>query len=562
MKNDKMNYIEIFEDKSKIIDLETLIATRLLVCANSGGGKSYAVRKILEVSYGKSLSIILDMEGEFHTLREKFNFLLMGGTKGDVPLNLKSARLLPKNILELNVPTIIDLSEFKKHDRILFVKDFLEALMELPPSLHKPCMVVIDEAHQFAGQQEKQDSTFAVIDLMTRGRKRGFCGVLCTQRIAKLHKDAVAEANNVMIGRTILDIDMARASEILGFTEKRDKLSLRDLKAGEFYVFGTAFNFIGIQKVKIAKVETTHPKVGMMSSIKISPPSEKIKSILSKLSDLPREAEKEIKDRSELIKKINELESKLRFSQKVVNTKIIETEEVKTLKSNIIELKKGIGIYEAERKQFNKIIANIRNAIKDVPLGEIIHILPKNLPEQTISKIPIKQPPTIKFAKEINETNEFGKCERAILKFLAMREGKEFTKSQVGALTNYASTSGGFNNSISKLKTAGLIKYSSGRLSILDVSTTIQILGSDYSSPESDSLEVWLTKLGSCSRKIYALLKENQTTEFTKDELGERTGYAPSSGGFNNSISELVTLGLAERVDGKIRFNQEILEAI
>jgi len=193
--------MRIFENKDLQIKLPTLIDSRMLLCANSGGGKSYAIRKILEEAGTNVMSIILDVEGEFKTLRERFDFLLIGQT-GDVPISLKAANLLPQKLMELNISTIIDISDLKMHDRILYVKKFLDSLMELPRKFWKPCLVVVDEAHMYCGQQEKQDSTHSVIDLMTRGRKRGYCGILATQRIAKLHKDAAAEANNYMIGRT------------------------------------------------------------------------------------------------------------------------------------------------------------------------------------------------------------------------------------------------------------------------------------------------------------------------------------------------------------------------
>ena len=156
--------------------------------------------------------------------------------------------------------------------------------MELPRKLWKPCLVIIDETHVLAGQQEKQDSGPAVIDVATRGRKRGYCLVACTQRISKLHKDVVAELNNYMVGRTGLDIDQKRAGEILGFTNKQDVLSLRDLNPGEFYVFGTAISR-GVEKEKIGEVNTTHPKVGMDLSKKIIAPTENLVKILSKLRD-------------------------------------------------------------------------------------------------------------------------------------------------------------------------------------------------------------------------------------------------------------------------------------
>ena len=64
------------------LDLETLLETRLLIQANSGGGKSYLIRKILEVTHGRVQQIVLDLEGEFATLREKYDYIL-AGKEGD-----------------------------------------------------------------------------------------------------------------------------------------------------------------------------------------------------------------------------------------------------------------------------------------------------------------------------------------------------------------------------------------------------------------------------------------------------------------------------------------------
>src|SRR5438067_3009783 len=95
-------------NQSKSIDLPTLLDTRLLVQANSGGGKSWLLRRILEQSHGKVQQIVIDLEGEFATLREKYDYVL-AGKEGDTPTDPRSADLLAKKILELQVSAIIDL---------------------------------------------------------------------------------------------------------------------------------------------------------------------------------------------------------------------------------------------------------------------------------------------------------------------------------------------------------------------------------------------------------------------------------------------------------------------
>src|SRR3989454_10288624 len=98
----------IYLNESVGIDLPSLLDTRLLVQANSGGGKSWLLRRILEQSHGKVQQIVIDLEGEFSTLREKYDYVL-AGKEGDTPADPKSASLLARKLLELNVSAIIDL---------------------------------------------------------------------------------------------------------------------------------------------------------------------------------------------------------------------------------------------------------------------------------------------------------------------------------------------------------------------------------------------------------------------------------------------------------------------
>src|SRR5689334_12632857 len=288
------------------INLPVLIDTRLLVQANSGGGKSWLLRRLLEQSQGLVQQIVIDLEGEFATLREKYDYVL-AGKGGDTPADPRSAALLARKLLELEVSAIVDLSELQQHERKRFVRLFLDALVAAPKELWHPVLVVIDEAHQFVPQVGQSEAANAVIDLCTRGRKRGFCAVLATQRISKLHKDAAAECNNKLIGRTGLDVDMKRAADELGFASREQLISLRTLGAGEFYAFGPALTH-EVQKIKIGPVATTHPKAGMRALTKPVPPTERIKKVIGALGDLPHEAEEEAKTVADLKERIRQLE--------------------------------------------------------------------------------------------------------------------------------------------------------------------------------------------------------------------------------------------------------------
>jgi len=539
-----MTKIKIFES-NKEIDLPVLIDSRMLLMANSGAGKSYLARKIFEESHGKVMSIIIDFEGEFKSLREKYDYLLIG-KDGDV-----------------------DISDFKRHDRITYVKKFLEALMELPREFWKPCLVFLDEIHNLAGQQEKQESTPAVIDLATRGRKRGFALIGATQRISKLHKDVCAELNNYAVGRTSLDIDMKRSADILGFSTKQDMLSLRELDDGEFYVFGPAISR-QIEKEKVGKSKTTHPKQGMDIKKQIVPPTEKVKGIISKLNDLPKEQEKEIKTIQDYKNKISELTKELTFMKKgklppqeKVDHQAIEKEKEKSRIEGFNECKKKmqdeVNFLRKENtlliKRDEKIAEILKMPMPPRPEYNPVEFKPRiiqktDLPKP-IQKVSEKQP----ISYESDTNRNFGICAKKIYSFLYNNSDRSFTKAQVGAVTGYSSKSGGFNNALSELNTAGLIDRVGGNIKVRELDSSV---AGDFDF----SKEAIISKLSKCETEIYNVLLENQDTEFSKEDLANETPsqYSPGSGGFNNALSKLNTLGLIQRNGGIIKLNPDLLE--
>ncbi len=565
-----MSKIKIFKEK-KEIDLPTFVDSRFLICANSGGGKSYAVRKLLEETHGKVMSIVLDIEGEFKTLREKYDFLLIGD-KGDVNLNQQAVNLLPKKILELNVSTIIDISDLKRNERILYVKKFLESLMECPREFWKPCLVILDEAHILAGQQEKQDSCYSVIDLMTRGRKRGFCGVLCTQRISKLHKDAVAECNNIMIGRTGLDIDMKRASEILGFTSKQDMLSLRELDSGEFYVFGTAISK-GVTKLKVGEVNTTHPKVGMDLKSKIVPPTPKIKHMLSNLNDLPKEAEAEIKEKKDFIKKIRELELELRKKPNAsIDSKLIERVKQQTFseckmynKKIVNEFNKNVDKFSFDlitdvtlngsgAKRTTKRKAIFVHHLNDLPKEQLDTTKSDSLPIEN-KELDTTKSSTESIRNENNGEHNLNLCTRKVYSFLFENPDREFSRVQLATITGYSHRSGSFKDAISKLNVLNLISKNGDKVRVNEMDESLATEDS-----KELSIDIWMNRLNKCTRKIFKLLLENPDILYGREEIANETEYSSSSGSFKDAISKLNVLGLIQKEGTEIKLNPEILE--
>lgn len=524
------------------VDLSTLIDTRLLIQANSGGGKSYAVRKLLEETHGKVQHIVLDIEGDFSSLREEYDYVL-AGKGGDISSDPKHAAYLARKVLELKCNIIVDLYELKSHERIRFVKLFLESMINAPKDLWHPVLIVLDEAHIFCPEKGNSEAMGAVIDLCTRGRKRGFCAVLATQRLSKMHKDAAAECNNKLIGRTGLDIDMKRAGDELGFASK-DLMSLRRLSPGEFYVYGPAISPEPVLGM-IGGCNTSHPKAGVRNIDHKPAASSTIKSVLSKMGEVAQDAEQEVitvKDLNEKIRLLTAENAKLKKSEIVkIDEKAIERAVLETTKSI------GLKVEEKVRKVKVELQALIERelAFGDVPLKLMVT-------KDRDNYVPVRNTPVIR-AQQSSDEKILGLCERKILGFLCVRPDKKYTKIQIGAMTGYRHSSGGFNNAISKLRQHGYIHYDNGMAQIAD-----QNLVRDYVDDQPNKIEDWVNKLGACEKKIYEIVLESPDAEFSKDEIANMTGYSAGSGGFNNAISRLNTLGLIRRQSGAISFNPEL----
>jgi hypothetical protein len=136
--------------------------------------------------------------------------------------------------------------------------------------------------------------------------------------------------------------------------------------------------------------------------------------------------------------------------------------------------------------------------------------------------------------------------ERKILTALAQYpEGR--SKTQIAILTAYSHNGGGFNNYLSALRTKGFLDGTGDRLRI--TAAGLDALGAYDPLPTGrDLLEHWLRQLGKAERLILEQLAAAYPDALTKEVLGERTGYEPNGGGFNNALSRLRAL---ELIDGR-----------
>lgn len=534
------------------IDLEKLIESRLLVQANSGGGKSHTIRRIIEQAFGHVQIIVIDPEGEFSNLRSKFDFVYVG-KGGDAPAESRSAALLAKRLLELKASAIVDLYELPPQERKHFVHLFCDAMVNAPKELWHDTLVIIDEAHVFAPEKGESEAMGSVIDLATRGRKRGYCVVLATQRLPKLNKDAAAECNNKLIGRASQDIDRKRAAEELGFTTKEQILSLRDLEPGEFYVFGPA---IGRDVIKtfVGDVDVKPPKRGVTRSAPPTP-SDAVKKILSQLSDLPKEAAEELRTTSELKREVTRLnrelikkdrsttnEAKMRAMVERENDWSVTlreaNEEIKRLGDILTSVASKVGVPVIT--VFEKPIS--RTSKNDFPME------PKERPMDSFTPIP--EDSIQKVSPKID--GEITGPEQRILDGIAMLESsgvREPSKTLVAAAASYSIKSSSFIKALSQLRSRGLINES------MHLSDEARDLTNFVNIPitSKDLHKRILSILSGPEKRVLDQLLLESSKELNDAELAAHAQYSPNSSSYIKAKSQLRSKGLLVSAGGLYR---------
>ncbi|MGV3619084.1 MAG: helicase HerA domain-containing protein [Fimbriimonas sp.] len=292
-----------------LLDLETLLSSRLLIQGSSRSGKSHLLRYIAEGLAKRIPVILVDWEGEYRTLKEAFPCLWLGDVAegADVPLRPHNARRLCRELVGAGASVVVDLSELEVEARYETAAAFLDELMHLPRGDRRARLVALDECHELAPQGGDVPSSKAVRAIVSRGGKRGLCTVAVTQRLSRLDK-SVAEAMNWIVGRTVLDVDVRRAADQLGF-DKRQAAELKGLKRGRFFAMGPAIGDGSVQMIRSGDVVSHHPDGARLGDL--PPTATEIAARLDALRANPDEVDLDAAGRQELLEEIERLKELL-----------------------------------------------------------------------------------------------------------------------------------------------------------------------------------------------------------------------------------------------------------
>lgn len=509
------------------IDAPHLLETRCLVQANSGGGKSWLLRRLLEQTAPLVQQFVIDPEGEFASLRERFDYIIAAPVDGDAPARPETAAVLARRLLETGVSAILDIYELDPDERDQFVHNFLMALVNAPKRLWHPVMVVLDEAHVFCPErgQGSAISKPAVVALASRGRKRGYGLVLATQRLAKLHKDTAAELHNKCIGRTG-GPDLKRAGEELSMTPTEARRELYPLKPGEFFVYGPAFTG-DITKITVGPVETTHPTSGTRMLAEPPAPSAKIAAMLGELADIQAEA-------TEAATEIESLqEENARLRAEVDRLKRAGASPPRSPEEEASRLEAMVARHRATWEQEkNREVFGLKAALEDARKQAAGAVEACN---RALSAAPaVTRAPAAPRSRTVNapETPRPGtstslpKGEAAILTAVAQHPNG-CTRQQLSVLTVYKRSSR--DTYIQRLREKGLVEQRGDRVQA--TTAGVDTLGADFEPlPTGHALrDHWRGNLPEGEGRIFDIVCNAYPIGVDRDLISNATGYKRSS---------------------------------
>jgi uncharacterized protein YoxC len=285
------------------LDIANIVTGRTFIASITRWGKSWTCRKIVEKCFGYAGIIILDPEGEYSSLREKFSFLIIGK---DIPLQLETAEFMAEKMLESKINVIIDTSMVEDDETAKeYINLFLRKFFFLETSLRQPYLVVVEEAEDFCGERGIGTETTLriLINIVKKGGKRGIGALFVAHRPAWVSKGILSQCSDKAIGK--IESTDFEALEKYARVPKEVIERLPSLGKGEFCFVGDWI--ADATFVKVGPVQTTH--LGRTPDI-IPPSPKELQTVIANLQKSLPEIIERIKP---TVVPIDELKAKLKI---------------------------------------------------------------------------------------------------------------------------------------------------------------------------------------------------------------------------------------------------------
>ncbi len=241
-------------DDGVTLPIHSILTGRGFITGKSGSGKSNTASVIIEeLLKNKCPLMVIDTDGEYNGLKEKFKDIIhIGqGSDSDVELTMNRVDSITDIALVNGVPIILDVSNLKPEKQKEIINEIVTQLFDKEKQHRKQFLLVIEEVHEFLSQQGGVDELARnLIRIAKRGRKRGLgiCGI--SQRPSAVDKDFITQCNWSVWHRFTWAADKKAVTQTLGTTYANQ---METLGTGEAFM---ATDWDAIQRIKLKQKET------------------------------------------------------------------------------------------------------------------------------------------------------------------------------------------------------------------------------------------------------------------------------------------------------------------
>lgn len=605
--------------KDLTLPLETVTQT-IAVLAKRRAGKSYTMRRLVEQLLKAQQQVVLvDPKGDQWGVRYAADgkapglpMVILGGERGDVPLEATSGEVVAKLVVEERVSALLDLSLFRKHEVATFMTAFLEHLYRLKAReiYRTPVMLVIDEADAVAPQKPQKGEERmlgAAEDIVRRGGQRGIGCVLVTQRSAVLNKNVLTQAQVLIVLRTIAPQDLLAIKawvDVHGTDEEGADLmdSLPSLPIGDAWFWSPGWPTVdGIfKRVHVLPIETfdsgKSPEPGVKpvdptaaAAVDLEALTRQMAATIEKAkADDPRELRKQIADLRRQLSStaITSASERLATSTPVLtdtdrvhidqlaraisDTAMVLHQELELASQRLrVTLEQTAGTYVDKVLAVTaKAEAALRAELMRPRIGQILDKLSQITPPTTTATTHPRSPLAGRVAPALAQATSrrparqvshgsgdtsLGRAERALLIAAVQRLPKSVSRAQLSVLSGYSIKSSSFSNALGALRSKGLVVGVGDDNRATDAG--VVAAGECEPLPTGRALvEHWMGQLGKAERALLEVFVQRYPSEVSKADLSASSGYSETSSSFSNALGKLRTL---ELVNG-LRASEEL----
>ncbi len=564
---------------TKILIPEAALSQHIAVLGKTGSGKSTGIKSALvepALERGRRVCIV-DPTGAWWGLRSSadgkgpgFPVLVLGGDHGDLPLPHLGGAAVAQLVVD-GVNLVADTTLLTVGERTRWFIDFAAGIYRMNRA---PLHLILDECHNFAPKGRIPDPDVgkmlhATTTLASGGRSRGVRLVMITQRPQKLHNDALTSADTLMAFRVLAPHDRGAVKDwIDGAADDqrgREVLdSLAGLKRGEGWVWYPEGAHLERVKFPLGRTfdSSATPEEGKELQRPKAVADLDLTAIRAAMAEAVQEAEEN--DPKLLKKKVADLERQL--ATKGPNGHAIDEAGLAAIRSRSDADGYARG-YHCAAIAFEPEVAHAQHELESLGVRldglrrTLTEAIRKGAPPSPAAvlehfKVPAAPRPPAGQAKSapkresgaprppaaLDPSNPLSKADRLILAALAQFPAGR-NKTQVAILTGYAKGAGHFNNTLGALRSRAFIE--GGGENLRATPAGLDALGPYDPLPTGRALlDHWLGQLGKAERSILEVAAHAYPSGLSKDDVGNRTGYAPSAGHFNNALGRLRTLEL------------------